>query len=84
MNLFRIVFELFALYLLYKLIFDFIIPVARTTRQVKKQFSEMNNRMQETMQQQQAQQQKNTFTKNTTQATTSGKSDDYIEFEEIK
>lgn len=84
MNLFRIVFELFALYLLYKLIFDFIIPVARTTRQVKKQFSEMNNRMQETMQQQQAQEQKNTFSKNTAPVTASGKSDDYIEFEEIK
>ena len=84
MNLFRIVFELFALYLLYKLIFDFIIPVARTTKQVKKQFNDMSNRMQETMQQQQAQQQNNTFTKNTTPAATSGKSDDYIEFEEIK
>jgi Sec-independent protein translocase protein TatA len=85
MNFFRIVFELFALYLLYKLIFDFIIPVAKTTKQVKKQFSDMNNRMQETMQQQQAQQQNNTFTKNTNTATSSGKkSDDYIEFEEIK
>ena len=85
MNLFRIVFELFALYLLYKLIFDFIIPVARTTRQVKKQFSEMNNRMQETMQQQQAPPQKTTFSKNTTPATGAAtKGDDYIEFEEIK
>ncbi len=85
MNFFRIVFELFALYLLYKLIFDFIIPVAKTTKQVKKQFSDMNNRMQDNMHQQQAQQQNNTFKKNTTPATSSGKkSDDYIEFEEIK
>jgi len=84
MNLFRIVFELFALYLLYKLIFDFIIPLARTTRQVKKQFSEMSNRMQETMQQQKAQQQTNNFPKNTAPAATSAKNDDYIEFEEVK
>lgn len=85
MNLFRIVFELFALYLLYKLIFDFIIPVARTTKQVKKQFNEMSNRMQETMKQQQAQQQNNNYSKNTTQVSSpSGKNDDYIEFEEVK
>jgi hypothetical protein len=84
MNLFRIVFELFALYLLYKLIFDFIIPVARTTKQVKKQFNEMSSRMQETMQQQKAQQQNNKFSKNTTPVSTTGKSDDYIEFEEVK
>ena len=84
MNFFRIVFELFALYLLYKLIFDFIIPVAKTTKQVKKQFNDMSNRMQDNMHQQQAQPQNNTFKKNTTPATASGKSDDYIEFEEIK
>lgn len=82
MNLFRIVFELFALYLLYKLIFDFIIPVARTTKQVKKQFNEMNSRMQENLHQQQAKD--SNLTKNTTSATASGKRDDYIEFEEIK
>ena len=85
MNLFRIVFELFALYLLYKLVFDFIIPVARTTKQVKKQFSEMNSRMEETMRQQQPQQpyQPNQYTSNTA-TTPAKKNDDYIDFEEIK
>jgi hypothetical protein len=83
MNLFRIVFELFALYLLYKLIFDFVIPVAKTTKQVKKQFNEMSSRMQENMNQQQ--QTNNSFSKNTSPVTSSGKkNDDYIEFEEIK
>jgi Sec-independent protein translocase protein TatA len=81
MNLFRIVFELFALYLLYKLIFDFIIPVAKTTKQVKKQFSEMNTRMQENMQQQA--QQANQYNSNTTSAPAK-KNDDYIDFEEVK
>jgi Sec-independent protein translocase protein TatA len=84
MNLFRIVFELFALYLLYKLIFDFIIPVARTTKQVKKQFNDMNNRMQETMQKQQTQQPKQSFSKTPPTPVNNGKSDDYIEFEEVK
>lgn len=85
MNLFRIVFELFALYLLYKLVFDLIIPVAKTTRQVKKQFSEMNNRMEETMRQQQPQQpyQPNQYTSGTA-TTATKKNDDYIDFEEIK
>lgn len=82
MNLFRIVFELFALYLLYKLIFDFIIPVARTTKQVKKQFNEMSGRMQE-MQRQQAQQQNEQYVKKATPAS-KGKQDDYIEFEDVK
>ena len=84
MNLFRTVFELIALYLLYKLIFDFVLPVAKTTKQVKKQFNEMSNRMQETMNQQQAQQQKTNFSKPESSSSPSTKNDDYIEFEEIK
>lgn len=85
MNLFRIVFELFALYLLYKLIFDFIIPVTRTTKQVKKQFNEMNNRMQETMRQQQAHAQQQTqYQQASKTSAKEKKDDDYIDFEEVK
>jgi Sec-independent protein translocase protein TatA len=85
MNLFRIVFELFALYLLYKLVFDFIIPVAKTTKQVKKQFSEMNATMQEQMKRQQSQQAypPNNYSSNTA-APAPKKNDDYIDFEEVK
>lgn len=79
MNIFRLAFELFALYFLYKLIFDFIIPLAKTTKQVKKQFSSMQQQMQEKQAQFNAtQQQTNTNTKPTT------KKDDYIDFEEVK
>ena len=84
MNFFRLAIELFALYLLYKLIFDFIIPVAKTTKQVKKQFSDMSSRMQETMNQQQAQQQQGNQFSPGKSTSTKGKNDDYIEFEEIK
>lgn len=84
MNFFRLVIELFALYLLYKLIFDFIIPVAKTTKQVKKQFSDMSSRMQETMNQQQAQQQQSNQYTQSKSTSTKGKNDDYIEFEEVK
>jgi hypothetical protein len=38
-------FYAFLIYLAYKLIFEFIIPVVRTTRQVKKGFREMKSRM---------------------------------------
>jgi hypothetical protein len=82
MNIFRLAFELFALYLLYKLVFDFIIPVAKTTSKVKKQFGEMSAQMQEKMNQQQ--QQGTNFNATQKPAATSAKQDDYIEFEEVK
>lgn len=80
MNIFRLAFELFALYLLYKLIFDFIIPVVRTTSQVKKQFGDMSARMQEKMNEHQ---QSTTVKSNTSQASPKSKTEDYIEFEEV-
>ncbi len=83
MNFFRIAFELFALYILYKLVFDFIIPVAKTTKQVKKQFTDMSQQMQEKMNSQQGSQQQTNYT-NTSSAASTGKNDDYIDFEEIK
>lgn len=78
MNFFRIAFELFALYILYKLVFDFIIPLAKTTRQVKKQFGDMSRQMQEKMNQQAG----HTYS-HATHAPKS-KADDYIDFEEVK
>lgn len=49
MSIFRIAAEIFLIYLLYKLIFDFIIPVYRSTRKIKKQFNEMHSTMQDQM-----------------------------------
>ena len=43
----RFLFYAFLLYLGYKLVFDFIIPVIRTTRQVKRGFREMKNKMEQ-------------------------------------
>lgn len=74
MNLIRIVIELFVLYLLYKLVFDLILPLARTTKQVKKQFHEMNSRMQENPPQ-------SAPPPRGSQAASKG---DYIDFEEVK
>ncbi|MBP6430686.1 MAG: hypothetical protein KA319_02885 [Ferruginibacter sp.] len=69
---------LFALYLLYKLIFDFIIPIYNTTNQVKKKVGEMQQKMNEQMQQQ------NNVDTPPKQTAEKPKRDDYIDFEEVK
>lgn len=77
----KALFELFVLYLLYKLIFEFIIPVYQTTKQVKQKVNEMQRTMNEQSRQQQ---QNNHYTSATSQPSPKPKSDDYIEFEEVK
>ena len=64
------------------MVFDFIIPVYDTTKKVKKQFGEMQHKMDEMNRQQQASQY-SAKPKEPAPKTTS-KSDDYIDFEEIK
>ncbi|HEV8084560.1 MAG TPA: hypothetical protein VGP55_15235 [Chitinophagaceae bacterium] len=81
MNILRLAGELFLIYILYKLIFDFVIPVYNTTKKVKKQFGEMHSKMQDQM---------NTFNKQQAtrpSATTTEpavKKEEYIDYEEIK
>jgi hypothetical protein len=76
MNIFRLLFELFLLYLAYKLIFDFIIPVYKTTKQVKQKMAEMQQKMDE------RHQQSSPASKSSTGETTLG--GDYIDYEEVK
>ena len=68
------------IWFLYNLIFRFIIPVYKTTRDMKQKFSEMNQQMQDQMKQQQG------YTEKTspTNAAPQKPSDDYIDFEEVK
>jgi len=73
----KVLFELFLLYLAYKLIFDFIIPLYETTKQVKQKVGEMQQQMNR---QQQAQ--SNTAAPGAKPK--SSKNEDYIEFEEVK
>ena len=79
----RLAFELFILYLVYKLVFELIIPVAKTTKQVKKQFVDMSAQLQEKMNQHQ-QQQNNSYPPQKTPVSPVVKKDDYIDFEEVK
>ena len=78
MNIFRLAAELFLIYIFYKLIFDFIIPVYRSTKKIKKQFGEMQSKMQSDM---------NNFQNAKRPAEPEPRQEkegDYIEFEEVK
>jgi hypothetical protein len=79
MSILKILFELFLIYLAYKLIFDFIIPVYKTTKQMKQKMSDLNARMEE-------QQRRSASTNATSAAKPASKTvaGDYIDYEEIK
>ena len=78
MNILRLAAELFLIYILYKLIFDFIIPVYQSTKKIKKQFGEMQSKMQQDMN---SYSNTNSPNQPDPQKTKEG---DYIDFEEIK
>ncbi len=79
----RFIFYAFLAYLLFKLVFDLIIPIITTTGKIRKQFAAAREQMEQQQQQYQQRTQQ--------EAPQQGKSDhatdgigDYIEFEEIK
>ena len=82
MNIVRVAGELFLVYILYKLIFDFIIPIFNTTKTVRKQFNEMHAKMQDQANKMNQANANATAAKPTT--TTASKAEDYIDYEEIK
>jgi len=82
MNILRLVGEILLIYILYKLIFDFIIPIYQTTRRVKKQFGEMHAKMQDQMHQ--YNQQNGNRTNTATSAKPVNKKEEYIDYEEVK
>ena len=69
----------FTIYFAYRFLFDFLLPVIRTTRQVKKQFDAVREQQQGFQQHQQ----KNSPDPAKTSSSKSS-SDDYLEFEEIR
>ena len=88
MALSEIFFLAIAFYLLYRFVFNFLVPVARTTKHVRQQFKSMNEMQQEAMrQQQEAQNRYEQSQQRQTQSTSRqrpAQKDDYIDFEEIK
>ena len=80
--MFSLLFYGFLLYLLYRLVFHFIIPLYKTTREVKKSFRNMQEQMRQHTDppgQQQAQDNQPQHKKPGT-----NKVGDYIDFEEVK
>jgi hypothetical protein len=75
MNIFKLLFEILIIYLVYKLIFDFIIPVYKTTRQMKDKIRQAQERME------QQQQQQNSAKPNINPKVHEG---EYIDYEEVK
>lgn len=86
MNIFKVLFQVFILYMLYKLVFDFIIPVYRASKRMKNQVGEMQQKMQEQYRQQQAAQERaQTTAANSPVTKNEGRVDkDYIDYEELK
>ena len=84
MGIFRLAGELFLIYILYKLIFEFIIPIFKATKTVKKQFNEMHNKMQDQVNKMNQQQTKGTPSSPKQTTTGTPKGGDYIEYEEVK
>ena len=76
----RYLFYAFLIYLAYRLVFHLIIPIYKTTKQVKKQFREMNSQMQDHINQQQANQRP---VRPEPEIKKEG-AGDYIDFEELK
>lgn len=80
MNILRLLFELFLLYMLYKLVFDFIIPVYKASTRMREQVRNMRQKMQE------QQQEPSSHVQNDQPGSNSSQSVDkeYIDFEEVK
>jgi hypothetical protein len=68
-------------YILYKLVFGFIIPVYKATRQVKKQFRAFNSQMNQYQQEQQVN--NPPFEPQSAKPAAPVKKKDYIDFEEL-
>lgn len=84
MALSEVLFLAIVFYLLYRFVFNFIVPVARTTRHVRQQFRNMQDQ-QESMRGQQGQQQATRQqAQGRPQPSQKPPAGDYIDFEEIK
>ena len=79
--MFKIIVDLVIVYLLYKLIFDFIIPVYQTTKQVRQKVGEMQTKMQEHMKKQDQQAK---YAATPQHQDIKSAKEDYIDFEEVK
>ncbi len=78
----KMIFAIFLLWLFYKLVFDFIVPVYQSTKQVRRQMSDIQDRLRQ--QQQQEQQQARQEEQKQAARQRPVDKGDYIDFEEVK
>ena len=76
----RMILTLLLIYIVYKFVFEFLIPLFNTTRHMSNKVKEMTEKMQEQERKKQMEEQNHTAHSNTPK-TAPG---DYIEYEEIK
>ena len=84
MNIFKLIGELVVIYILYKFIFGFIIPLYTASKQMKGKMTEMQERMQAQQRAQAEQQRQQTKPPQPPKAADKISKDDYIDYEEVK
>jgi uncharacterized protein YybS (DUF2232 family) len=77
----ELIFYAILIYLIYKVVFDFIVPVAHAGKQMKQQFRDAHNHTQEQANTFQQEEPRNQRTPGQKPKSPTG---DYIDFEEIK
>ncbi|MBI2284310.1 MAG: DUF4834 family protein [Bacteroidetes bacterium] len=85
--MFKMILYGFLIYLAYKFIFELVIPVSKATSQVKdnlRKMQEMQQAQQQQYRQQQQQAQAQAQAQQAAAKESAAKSDDYIDFEEVK
>jgi Sec-independent protein translocase protein TatA len=80
--MFKLILELFLFYILFRFIFDLVIPVYRTTKQVKKHMSHMQEEMEKHHRDQS--QQQSTSKRSSFSGNSKPSPDEYIDYEEVK
>lgn len=80
--MFKLILELFLFYILFRFIFDLVIPVYKTTKQVKKHMSHMQEEMEK--HHRERSQQQTTANRSDFSGAAKPSSDDYIDYEEVK
>lgn len=79
----EVVLELLFIYFLYRLVFDFILPIYRSSRKVHEHMKDMQQRMEDQIRHEQ-QYRQSAQTSPPPQAEVKAKDDEYIDYEEVK
>ena len=82
--MFKLIIYGFLVYLIYKLVFEFVIPVSKASNQMREKLQQMQEQQRFQQEQARAQAQAQTKAEPVASSKTASTDKDYIEFEEIK